>query len=188
MIRLVFDKRAILAYTFCMKRHIRQQRSKREERKRRPQQNNAFVKAFASRPAQKAKALATIRQQTDLSDELLTYFEVLRTLWSLPEGATMNEVLTPERVLEIGREWKWILIQHATADELEEMLSPASKQKLTEQEAKQAFREGINQKTRDIVLTMHAKGFDLAVIADIISLPIDQVQALVATADPKTAS
>lgn len=108
--------------------------------------HNAFVKAFASRPAEKAKALATIRQQPDLSDELVTYFEVLRTLWSLPEGATMNEILTPERVMEIGREWKRILIQHATADELAEMLSPESKQKLTEQEVKQAFVEGTNQK------------------------------------------
>ena len=144
--------------------------------------HNAFVKAFASRPAQKAKALATIRQQTDLPDELLGYFEVLRALWSLPEGATMNEVLTPERVLEIGREWKRILLQHATPAELEEMLSPASKQKLTER----SFEQGVNQKTRDIVLAMHAKGFDLTVIADIASLPIDQVQALVAAADPKT--
>ena len=64
--------------------------------------HNAFVKAFASRPAQKAKALATIRQQTDLSDELLGYFEVLRTLWSLPEGAVMNELLTPRTGI---RDW-----------------------------------------------------------------------------------
>ena len=152
--------------------------------------HNAFVKAFASRPAQKAKALATIRQQTDLSDELLGYFEVLRTLWSLPEGAAMNEVLTPERVLEIGREWKRIFIQHATPDELEEMLSPESKQKFIEQEVErsieQRIEQGINQKNRDIVLAMHAKGFDLTVIADITSLPIDQVQALVAAANTKT--
>jgi hypothetical protein len=132
--------------------------------------HNAFVKAFASRPAQKAKALATIRQQTELSDELLSYFEVLRALWALPEGAAMNEALTPERVLEIGREWKRIFFQHATIDELDEMISPESLQKLTER--------SVNQKTRDIVLAMHAKGFDLAVIADITALPIDQVQAL----------
>jgi hypothetical protein len=147
--------------------------------------HNAFVKAFASRPAQKAKALATIRQQTDLSDELLGYFEVLRTLWSLPEGAAMNEVLTPERVVEIGREWKRILFQHATADELNEMLSPESKQKLNERGVQQAFNEGINQKTRDIVLAMHVKGFDLAVIADIMALPIDQVQALLEAEETK---
>jgi hypothetical protein len=147
--------------------------------------HNAFVKAFASRPAQKAKALATIRQQTDLSDELLNYFEVLRALWSLPEGAAMNEILTPERVLELGREWKQILIQHATPDELDKMLSPESKQKLTEQGVKQGIEQGINQKTRDIVLAMHAKGFDLAVIADITSLPIDQVQALLRAEEAK---
>jgi hypothetical protein len=50
------------------------------------------------------------------------------------------------------------------------MISPESLQKLTER--------SVNQKTRDIVLAMHAKGFDLAVIADITALPIDQVQAL----------
>ena len=144
--------------------------------------HNAFVKAFASRPGQKAKALATIRQQSELSDELLGYFEVLGTLWALPEGAKMNEILTPERIVEIGREWKRILLQHATPAELEEMLSPASMQKLTER----SFEQGINQKTHDIVLAMHAKGFDLVVIADITSLPIDQVQALVA-AETKTA-
>lgn len=151
--------------------------------------HNAFVKAFASRPAQKAKALATIRQQTELSDELLGYFEVLRSLWALPEGAKMNEILTPERVVEIGREWKRILFQHATADELEEMLSPESKQKLIEEGVKRgverAFEQGINKKTRDIVLAMHTKGFDLAEIADITSLPIEQVGALVA-AETKT--
>jgi hypothetical protein len=95
---------------------------------------------------------------------------VLRALWALPEGAAMNEALTPERVLEIGREWKRIFFQHATIDELDEMISPESLQKLTER--------SVNQKTRDIVLAMHAKGFDLAVIADITALPIDQVQAL----------
>lgn len=155
----------------------------------RDEAHNAFVKAFASRPAQKAKALATIRQQTELSDELLGYFEVLRTLWALPEGATMNEILTPERVVEIGREWKRILFQHATADELKEMLSPESKQKLIEQEVErsieQRLEQGINQKTRDIVLAMHAKGFDLTVIADITALSIDQVQALLQTEETK---
>lgn len=141
--------------------------------------HNAFVKAFASRPAQKAKALATIRQRTDLSEELLTYFDVLRTLWSLPEGATMNELLTPERVLEIGREWKRILIQHTSPEELNEMLSPESKQRFIDQ--------GIDQKTHDIIRAMHAKGFDLAVIADITGLTNAQVQAVLKASEVKTA-
>ena len=70
------------------------------------------------------------------------------------------------------------------------MLSPESKQKFIEQEVErsieQRIEQGINQKNRDIVLAMHAKGFDLTVIADITSLPIDQVQALVAAANTKT--
>lgn len=131
---------------------------------------NAFVKAFASRPAQKAKAFAQIHAQTDLSEELLTYFEVLQAIWSLPEGATMDEVLTPERVMEIGREWKRILIQHTPADQLNELLSPEYKQQFIDQ--------GIEQKTRDIVLAMSDKGFSLAIIADITALTIEQVQSL----------
>ena len=92
--------------------------------------HNAFVKAFASRPAQKAKALATIREQPNLSGALVTYFDVLGALWSLPEGATMDAVLTPERVLEIGEEWKRILLQHTPADQLNQLLSPEFKQQL----------------------------------------------------------
>lgn len=144
--------------------------------------HNAFVKAFASRPAQKAEAFLKIREQADLSDDLLTYFEVLQTLWSLPEGATMDEVLTPERVLEIGREWKRILIQHTPADQLDELLSPESKQHFIdqgiEQGIDQGIEQGINQKTHDIVLAMHAKGFALSVIADVTGLNVEQVQAL----------
>lgn len=82
----------------------------------------------------------------------------------------MDEVLTPERVMEIGREWKRILIQHTPADQLNELLSPEYKQQFIDQ--------GIEQKTRDIVLAMSDKGFSLAIIADITALTIEQVQSL----------
>lgn len=82
----------------------------------------------------------------------------------------MDEVLTPERVMEIGREWKRILIQHTPVDQLNELLSPEYKQQFIDQ--------GIEQKTRDIVLAMNAKGFSLGVIADITGLTIEQVKAL----------
>lgn len=95
--------------------------------------HNAYVKAFASRRAEKAKALAAIRAQPDIGDELLTYFEVLRTVWALPEGVTMDESLTPERVLEIGREWKRILIQHTPPEEMDTLLPAAYKQHFVEQ-------------------------------------------------------
>ena len=86
----------------------------------------------------------------------------------------MNEILTPERVLEIGQEWKRILIQHTPKAELKELLSTELKQELIEQ--------GIDQKTEAIVLAMQAKGFDLGVIADITGLTVTAVQALLQTA------
>ncbi|MCE7982748.1 MAG: hypothetical protein DYG89_16310 [Caldilinea sp. CFX5] len=79
----------------------------------------------------------------------------------------MNEILTPERVMEIGEEWKRILIHHTPDAEMKKLLSPELKQELIEQ--------GANQKTRDIVLAMHAKGFDLAVMADINGFAVTQV-------------
>ena len=107
--------------------------------------HNAYVKAFASRRAEKAKAFSAIRTQPDISDELLTYFEVLRTVWSLPEGVAMDETLTPERVLEIGREWKRILIQHTPPDEMDEMLPVEYKQHFIDQGIEQGIERGIEQ-------------------------------------------
>ena len=140
----------------------------------RDESHNALVKAFASRAQEKAKAFRLLRRFWRLSTELLLMFEVLQTIWSLPEGATMNEILTPERVLEIGQEWKRILIQHTPKAELKELLSTELKQELIEQ--------GIDQKTEAIVLAMQAKGFDLGVIADITGLTVTAVQALLHTA------
>lgn len=82
----------------------------------------------------------------------------------------MSEILTHERVLELGQEWKRLLIQQTPNAEMKALLSTELKQELIDQ--------GITQKTHDIVLAMHAKGFDLAVIADITGLPIAHVQAL----------
>lgn len=104
--------------------------------------HNAFVKAFASRSTQKAKAFARIREQTQLSDELITYFEVLRTLWSLPEGATMNELLTPERVLEIGQEWKRILLSNLPPEELDTYINPEYKHALLNSGREEGREEG----------------------------------------------
>jgi hypothetical protein len=42
----------------------------------------------------------------------------------------------------------------------------------------EVFEQGITQKTHDIVLAMHAKGFDLTVIDDITGLTVAQVQTL----------
>lgn len=86
----------------------------------------------------------------------------------------MSEILTPERVLEIGQEWKRILIQQTPKAELKALLSTELKQELIDQ----GIEQGIEQKTQTIVLAMYTKGFDLAVIADITGLTVAQVQAL----------
>lgn len=132
--------------------------------------HNALVKAFASRSKEKAKAFRLLRRFWQLSAELLLLLQALQVVWSLPEGATMSEILTPERVLELGQEWKRLLIQQTPNAEMKALLSTELKQELIDQ--------GITQKNHDIVLAMHAKGFDLAVIADITGLPVTQVQAL----------
>lgn len=95
-----------------------------------PAPHNALVKAFASRKQEKAKAFALLRQFWRLSTELLLMFEVLQTLWSLPEGATMQEILTPERVMAIGEEWMQIFLRNLSPEQLNAYLDPAYKQTL----------------------------------------------------------
>lgn len=51
----------------------------------------------------------------------------------------MDEVLTPERVLEIGQEWKRLLIQHTPKAELKELISTELKQELIEQGIEQGI-------------------------------------------------
>jgi hypothetical protein len=93
----------------------------------RDEPHNALVKAFASRPAEKAKAFGLLRRFWQLSAELLLMLEVLQTIWSLPEGATMNEILTPERVMAIGEEWKRIFLSHVSPEDLDAYLNPEYK-------------------------------------------------------------
>jgi len=85
----------------------------------RDEAHNALVKAFASRQREKDKAFRLLRRFWRLSTELALMFEVLPVIWTLPEGATMDEILTPERVLEIGQEWKRILLRNLSPEELD---------------------------------------------------------------------
>jgi predicted transposase/invertase (TIGR01784 family) len=61
--------------------------------------------------------------------------------------------------------------------QVEELLKQKTAKNLQEV-FEQGIEQGITQKTHDIVLAMHAKGFDLAVIADITGLTVAQVQTL----------
>ena len=97
----------------------------------------------------------------------------------------MNEILTPELVLAMGQEWKRLLIQQTSKAELKAWMPAELKQELIDQGIEQGIEQGVNQKTHDIVLGMHAKGFDLAVIADVTGLSVAQVQTLLSTKGTK---
>lgn len=108
----------------------------------RDEPHNALVKAFASRQREKAKAFRLLRRFWRLSAELLLMFEVLQAIWSLPEGATMNEILTPERVIEIGQEWKRILLSDLPPEELDAYINPEYKRALLNSGRQEGREEG----------------------------------------------
>ena len=108
----------------------------------RDEPHNALVKAFASRKAEKAKAFGLLRRFWQLSSELLLMLEVLQTIWSLPEGATMNEILTPERVMEIGEEWKQIFLRNLSPEELDAYINPEYKRSLLTAGREEGREEG----------------------------------------------
>jgi len=83
----------------------------------RDEPHNALTKIFASRKKEKAKAFLSLQKLEGLPSELLNVLEALWTLWSLPEGTNMNEILTPERVLEMSKEWKSFMFQQLSAEE-----------------------------------------------------------------------
>ena len=107
--------------------------------------HNALVKIFSSRKQEKAKAFLSLQELKDLPPELLMMLEVLRTLWSIPKGANMNEILTPERVLEIGEEWKRYLLQNLPVDELDAYANPVYRQTLFEEGREEGIEEGIEK-------------------------------------------
>ncbi len=104
--------------------------------------HNALVKVFASRKAEKAKAFRALREHWALPSGLLTLLDVLQSIWSLPEGATMKEVLTVERVMEMAEERKRILLRNLPPEELDALLDPAYKQSLLQAGQAEGREEG----------------------------------------------
>ena len=140
--------------------------------------HNAFIKLFASRRREKAEALQGLKQVRGLPDDLFYLVEGLQMLWSLPKGANMSEVLTPERVIEIGKEAGQLLLQHLSADELDELIAPSYRRSVFEQGLEQGLEQGIAQERKDIVHNMYARGFDMSTIADVTGLSVEQIQTL----------
>ncbi len=142
----------------------------------RDEPHNAFVKTFASRKQQKAKAFVLLQQFHELSVDLLRLLEGLETIWSLPEGAKMSELLTVEQVIEIGKERSRLLLHNLPPEEIDPYINPLYKQQLVEE----GIEKGIEYRTREIVLAMVARKLDLKTIADVTGLTIDEVKAILA--------
>ena len=166
---------------------------------------NVFVKAFGSNGTQKRKAFDLLRQMQLLPKPLLAYFDGLRTIWSLPEGVNMDEILTPERVMEYGERWLETL-QTLPPETLDAIVPAEYKQSVLqqgrergieqgreqgieqgreqgieqgrEQGIEQGREQGIVKERQEIVRAMHKRGVDLALIADITGLTTEQVTEL----------
>ena len=108
----------------------------------RDEPHNALVKAFASRSKEKAKAFRLLRRFWKLSAELLLLLKILQAVWALPEGATMSEILTPERVLELGQEWKRLLLSDLPPEELDAYVNPDYKRALLNSGREEGREEG----------------------------------------------
>lgn len=91
------------------------------------------------------------------------------------EFPTMTETLIPERVMAIGEEWKKVLLQSMTTEELDTYF-PAYKQTLLEQ----GLEQGLELAKRQTVQAMFARGVEIAVIADVTGLTTVQVKTILA--------
>ena len=87
----------------------------------------------------------------------------------------MSEILTPERVMQVGETWKKMLLQSMTVEELDSYL-PTYKQQILEQ----GLEQGIVSAKRETVRAMSARKFDIAIIADVTGLTVAQVNAILA--------
>jgi len=86
----------------------------------------------------------------------------LKTIWSLPEGASMNEILTPERVMEIGEEWKQIFLRHLSPEELDAYIDPAYKRSLLTAGREEGREEGeFNALARTIIQILQRRFGDV---------------------------
>jgi len=141
----------------------------------RDEPHNSFVKLFASRRREKAEALRGLKQVRGLPDDLFELVDGLQALWALPKGENMSEVLTPERVVEIGKEVKQLLLQNLSAEELDKLIAPSYRQGI--------FEQGIAQERKNFVHNMHDRGFDIPTIADMTGLSVEQVRALLSGDD-----
>ena len=94
----------------------------------------------------------------------------------------MSEVLTPERVVEIGKEARRLMFQNLSAEELDKLIAPSYRQGIFEQGVEQGVEQGMEQ-SKEILHNMHAQGFDIPTIADMTGLSVEQVRAFLSRDD-----
>ncbi len=94
--------------------------------------HNAFLKCFASRPAEKRKAFTTLVGSWVgiLTDKLGDLIAGLQKCWhSLIGEELMKQALTPEKVMEIGAKWLKAQLAQLPAEERLKGLKPAERLK-----------------------------------------------------------
>jgi hypothetical protein len=94
--------------------------------------HNAFLKCFASRPAEKRKAFTTLVGSWVgiLTDKLGDLIAGLQKCWhSLIGEELMKQALTPEKVMKIGANWLKAQLAHLPAEERLKGLKPAERLK-----------------------------------------------------------
>ena len=98
--------------------------------------HNAYIKCFASRIREKRAAFSTLKDQNtgplSVSAKLNQLLHGLRKLWFLKGGAFMEQMgqeLTPEIVIEMGKEWGDLYLSSLPPEERLKGLGPEERLK-----------------------------------------------------------
>ena len=88
--------------------------------------HNAYIKCFASRMKEKKAAFRMLKRQNigSFSLKLLWLFQGLWNHWFSKGGDLMNQELTPEQVIEMGKMWGDVYLSTLNPEELLKKFGP----------------------------------------------------------------
>ncbi len=88
--------------------------------------HNAFIKCFASRQKEKNSAFAVLRKQfNQLDNDVRWVLEGLMRHWLVVKGGLdMEAELTPEKVVELGKQFERAILESLTAEDFLEVMKP----------------------------------------------------------------
>jgi hypothetical protein len=121
-----------------------------------PQPHNAFVKLFASRKREREAAFASLDMpMVAESPDLHAYMVGLQTALEVKGEVNMAEMLTPEKVMEIGKEVRQRILEWASPEDINETL----RQRILEMASPEERMMGldlnkVNPKLRQRILEM----------------------------------